>query len=100
MASSDLRTIAHAVVLVAAILAVIAVALWLRAGPLEPQALAKPVRLSTGNTGVPDSGRQRMMILKELQKLNGRLEAVESALRDGTYVIQTKPADGDDKPGA
>jgi len=100
MLSRDLRTIAHAVVLVAVVLAVMAVALWFRGGPLEPAAVAGPTRLSTENTGVPDSGRQRLMILKELQALNARLQAVESGLRDGAYVIQTKPADGAAKPGA
>jgi hypothetical protein len=93
MASRDLRTIAHALVLVAIILGIIAAALWVRGGPVEPRADAGPVPIAPGQTGVPDSGRQRQLIIQELQKLNGRLEAIDAALRDGKYVIETKPAE-------
>ncbi len=79
-------------------LGLIAAALWLRGGGLEPQASAQVRRVSTGKEGgIPDSGRQRMDMIAELQKINGRLEAIDSALRGGTYRIQTLEAKGDAK---
>jgi len=98
MVSRDLRNIAHALVLMAAVLVIIAAGLWFRGGALEPTALAAPKRLTTKDPGIPDSGRQRQMILAELKQLNSRLQAVEAALRDGEFVVQTKPVDGG--PGA
>jgi len=92
MISRDLRTIANALVLVAAVLAVMAAALWYRGGALEAEALGRPQRLTPATPGVPDSGRQRQMIIVELKQLNSRMQAMESALRDGEYVVQTKPA--------
>jgi len=100
MISRDLRNIAHALVLVAAVLGLIAVGLWCRGDALEPEALARPKRLTTEDPGIPDSGRQRQMILAELKRLNSRLEGIESALRDGEYVVQTKPAAGEAEPAA
>jgi len=95
MASRDLRNIGHALLLVAAVLALIAAALWFRGGPLEPQVLALPKALSTEDPGIPDSGKQRQMIVAELKQLNNRLQAVEAGLRDGKYLVQTKPAPGE-----
>jgi len=92
--SRELRTIGHALVLVAGVLAVIALALWLRGGPLEPQAAARGPTISPGMTGVPDSGQQRQRIIQELEKINSRLERLDEALRDGKYVVQTRPAPG------
>jgi len=94
MISRDLRTITHALVLVAAVLAVMAAALWYRGGALEAEALGRAQPLTTKSPGVPDSGRQRQMIIAELKQLNSRMQAIESALREGDYVVQTKPAAG------
>jgi len=95
MISRDLRNIAHTLLLVAAVLGMIAAGLWFRGDALVPEALARPKRLTAENTGIPDSGRQRQLILAELKRLNSRLEAIESALREGAYVVQTKPAVGE-----
>ena len=99
MLAKHLRAIAHGLILVSVIL--IAVALWYRAVPLELQAQAKPTALSTGATGIPDSGRQRQAIVDELKAINNRLKAVEAGLRDGTYVIQTteQKASGEARTG-
>jgi len=100
MVSRELRTIGHALVLVAAVLAVMALALWLRSGPLESQASARAPAIAPGVTGVPDSGRQRLLMIEELQKLNTRLQAMDTALRDGKYVVQTQAVeDGDAAKG-
>ncbi len=101
MLAKHLRAIAHGLILVSVMLALIAVALWYRAVPLELQAQAKPTALSTGATGIPDSGRQRQAIVDELKAINNRLKAVEAGLRDGTYVIQTteQKASGEARTG-
>ncbi|HUU09173.1 MAG TPA: hypothetical protein VM431_01385 [Phycisphaerae bacterium] len=94
MISRDLRAIAHGLVLVSAVLALIAAALWFRTGPLEPQASAAPNTISTGAGGVPDSGRQRIEMIEQLKALNSRLADVERGLRSGTFVIQTAEQKG------
>ncbi|MFO8015433.1 MAG: hypothetical protein R6X20_19285 [Phycisphaerae bacterium] len=91
MLERSLRNIAHGLLLVAAMLALIAAGLWFRGADLEPEAVARGKPISTKDTGIPDSGRQRQMIVTELKAVNGRLKAIESALRDGEYTIQTKP---------
>jgi len=96
MASRDLRTIAHALILVALMLGLIAAALWLRGTDLEPQASAQSwKKVLERDEGIPDAGRQRMDILNELRRVNARLEGIDSALRDAKYRIQTiEPKDG------
>jgi len=89
MISRDLRAIAHGLILVSAMLALIAVALWFRTGPLEPPAVAAAKAISTDTTGIPDSGKQRQEMVDQLKVLNDRLKAIEDGLRGGTYVIQT-----------
>ncbi|HUU93359.1 MAG TPA: hypothetical protein VM238_19365 [Phycisphaerae bacterium] len=89
MLAKHLRAIAHGLILVSAMLALIAVALWFRTGPLEPQALAKPTAISTDSTGIPDSGRQREAMVEQLRAMNDRLRAIEDGLSGGKYVIQT-----------
>jgi len=89
MIARQLRAIAHGLILVSAMLALIAVALWFRPGPMEPQALAKAKALTTDATGIPDSGKQRQAMVDQLKTLNDRLKAIEDGLRSGTYVIQT-----------
>jgi len=101
MQSRDLRTISHALILVAFMLGLIAAALWLRGGGLEPVASAQYQRISTDKEGgIPDAGRQRMDIIAELQKINARLEGIDSGLRGGTYRIQTVEAKDGAKPAA
>jgi hypothetical protein len=95
MIDRSLRTIAHALLLVAAMLALIAAGLWFHDTALEPRAVARPKTISPEATGVPDSGRQRQMIVEELKKLNTRVQGIESALKGGDYVIQTKPVAGE-----
>jgi len=94
MIDRSLRNIGHALLLVAAMLALIAAGLWLRDTALESQAMARDRSITAGDAGIPDSGRQRQMILTELKTLNGRVQAIESALRSGDFVIRTKPVDG------
>lgn len=88
MASRHLRTIAHGLILVSAMLGLIAAALWLRTGPLEPQALARLKAISTSQTGVPDSGQQRQAMIEQLEALNNRLGRIENGLRSGAFVVQ------------
>lgn len=94
MLSRDLRAIAHGLVLVSAVLALIAAALWFRTGPLEPQAAAAAKAISTDGGGVPDSGRQRVDMIEQLKALNGRLADIERGLRSGIFVIQTAEQKG------
>ncbi len=95
MLDRNLRAIAHGLLLVAAMLALIAVALWCRGPAIETEAAARSKIIAPGRTGVPDSGRQRQTTIAELKTLNSRLQAIDSALRDGDYTIQTKPAEGE-----
>jgi len=95
MASRELRTIAHALVLVAVMLGLIAAALWLRDDPsLTRPAVGATRRVTTEHPGIPDSGRQRQVIIEELRKLNARLQAIDEALRKGDYQVQTRPVEG------
>lgn len=89
MLAKHLRAIAHGLILVSAMLALIAVALWFRTGPLETQALAKPRAISTDATGIPDSGKQRAAIIEQLRAVSERLRSIEDGLGNGTYVIKT-----------
>jgi hypothetical protein len=100
MESKHLQTIAHALVLVAILLGLIAGALWLR---LEPGALenearaqgtARVIAANADGPGIPDAGRQRMMIVEQLQTLNQRMADIEKGLRDGSYSIQTAEPKG------
>jgi len=97
MQSKDLRTIAHALILVAFMLGLIAAALWLRGSNVEPQASAEIRVTSTERGGgIPDAGRQRRDMLIELQKINTRLESMDAALHDGKYRVQTIETKGGD----
>lgn len=93
MISRNLRAIAHGLLLVAAMLALIAVALWCRGPAIETEAAAGSKIIGPGRTGFAQAGDQRQTIITELKTLNSRLQSIESALRDGDYTIQTKPAD-------
>lgn len=89
MLTRHLRAIAHGLILVSAMLALIAAALWFKTGPLESQALARLNAPSTGSPGIPDSGKQRQEMTDQLKALNNRLKAIEDGLRNGTFAIQT-----------
>jgi hypothetical protein len=94
MVERALRNITHGLLLVAVMLALIAAGLWFRGTALESEAVARGKPISAKDTGIPDSGQQRQMIVAELKTLNSRLQAIESGLRDGEYLIKTQPADG------
>jgi Flp pilus assembly protein CpaB len=90
MESKHLQTIAHALVLVAVMLGLIAAALWFR---LEPSAFQNEVQAqsmarATADTGIPDAGKQRQLQLDLLQAVSQRLADIEKGLRDGSYSIQ------------
>lgn len=101
MPSHPLNTISQGLVVIAVLLAVIAAALWLRpdfASPAtEPSAHAAfGAAVTSEGDGIPDSGRQRMMIVQELKTLNAevkalgeRLSAVDKSMRSGDYRVQT-----------
>ena len=89
MLARHLRAIAHGLILVSAMLALIAAALWFKTGPLESQALARLKAPSTDSPGIPDSGKQRQAMTDQLKALNNRLKGIEDGLRNGTFVIQT-----------
>jgi hypothetical protein len=93
MIARGLTHIAHGLLLVAAMLALIAAGLWFHGADLESEAVARGKPISAEDTGIPDSGKQRQMIVAELKTLNSRLQAIESALRDGEYLIKTKPVE-------
>jgi len=94
MKSKHLQTIAHALVLVAIMLGLIAAALWFR---LEPSAFQNEVQAqstarasaATADAGIPDAGKQRQLQLDLLQAVSQRLADIEKGLRDGSYSIQT-----------
>jgi Flp pilus assembly protein CpaB len=91
MESKHLQTIAHALVLVAVMLGLIAAALWLR---LEPSTFQNEVqaqstaKAATADAGIPDAGKQRQLQLDLLQAVSQRLADIEKGLRDGSYSIQ------------
>ena len=93
MESKHLQTIAHALVLVAVMLGLIAAALWLRLEPgafqneVQAQSAAKAFA-ATADIGIPDAGKQRQLQLDLLQSISQRLADIEKGLRDGSYSIQ------------
>lgn len=103
MESKDLRTLSHGLLLVAAMLGLIAAALWLRPQNLEPQAQAQaagPYRVMPAN-GIPDDGRQRQQMVEHLEALNRRLADMDRAFREGAYAVQAvEPKDPAGRPAA
>jgi hypothetical protein len=101
MESKHLQTIAHALVLVAILLGLIAVALWLRLDPgafqNEAQAQTAARIITAPGDGIPDAGKQRMLQVELLQAVNQRLADIDKGLRDGSYSIKVI---GADKKGA
>jgi len=99
MESRHLRAIVHALVLVAVMLGLIAAALWfsLEPGAFQNEARAQSISgQAAGATdgGIPDAGKQRMLIVEQLQTLNQRLADIEKGLRDGSYTIQIAESKG------
>jgi len=98
-------TVTHGLVVIAVLLAVIAAALWLRpdfASPaMQHSAYGAPVPADADGPGIPDAGRQRLLMVEELRALNAsvkaldeRLAAIDKALRGGEYRVQTGEAKG------
>jgi len=99
MESRHLQTIAHALVLVAVMLGLIAGALWFRIEPgaLQNEAHAQSISgqaAAATDGGIPDAGRQRMLLVEQMQTLNQRLADMDKNLRDGSYSIQIAESKG------
>ena len=92
MPSTHLRTIAHGLILVSAMLALIAAALWFRPASLELEAHAKGAS-GLGKAGVDPAG-ERLQMVSQLDALNQRLAAIEQGFRDGSFTIQTTDPQG------
>jgi hypothetical protein len=98
MESKHLQIIAHALVLVAIMLGLIAGALWLRLDPsavqneAQAQGTARVMAATSDGPGIPDAGKQRQMQLDLLQAVNQRLADIDKGLRDGSYSIQVTGA--------
>jgi len=95
MNSKHLQAIAHALVLMAIMLGLIAAALWFRFDPGWPgnearaQLAARSALAATEDKGIPDAGKQRQLMLEQLDLLNRRLADIERGLRGGSFTIQT-----------
>ena len=94
MESKHLQMIAHGLVLVAIMLGLIAAALWFRPYGIEAQAQAQFAKPGTASSyeqspGIPDAGKQRLVLNEQLDNLNRRVADIEVGLKNGTYVIQT-----------
>lgn len=101
MESRHLQAIAHGLILVSIMLAVIAAALWFKSDALEPKAQAQGrVAAARDDGGVPDSGKQRLQLVEQLESLNKRVAEVERGLREGAYTIQTIEAKAGQAPRA
>lgn len=98
MPSTHLRTIAHGLILVSAMLALIAAALWFRPASLEFQAEAKGAS-GLGKAGV-DPASERLQMVGQLEALNQRLAAIEQGFRDGSFTIQATEPQGGAKAAA
>jgi len=95
MIGKYLQTIAHALILVAIMLGLIAAALWLRLDSAEPRAEAQTGSryAATGDgAGIPDAGRQRQLTIDALDAINKRLADIERGLRDGSFAVQVTDA--------
>jgi hypothetical protein len=101
MESKHLQTIAHGLLLVSVMLAVIAAALWFKSDALESKVQAQMRTAAVReDTGVPDSGKQRLLLIEQLDTLNRRVADLERGLREGAFVIQTIEAKAGQKPRA
>ena len=92
MYNPHLRTISHALVLIAIILGLIAIALWIRiGGTADTQAQAQTTGryAAASGEGVPDSGKQRLTMIEQLEQLNKQMADLQKGFREGTFTIQT-----------
>jgi hypothetical protein len=95
MNSKHLQTMAHALVLVAIMLGLIAAALWFRldsawhGNEARAQLATRSALAATEDTGIPDVGKQGQLMLEQFDLLNRRLADIERGLRDGSFTIQT-----------
>jgi hypothetical protein len=96
MIDKYLQTIAHALILVAIMLGLIAAALWLRLDSAEPRAEAQTgsryAAAAGDGAGIPDAGRQRQLTVDLLDAINKRLADIERGLRDGSFAVQVTDA--------
>ena len=67
---------------IAVLLSVLIVALWAQPLPMSGQAMAAP------SAGIPDSGRQRQTMIKELQKNTSKLEDLVRLFESGKAKVQ------------
>lgn len=67
---------------IAVLLSVLIVALWAQPLPLSGQAIAAP------SAGIPDSGRQRQIMIEELQKNTSKLEQLIRLFESGKAKVQ------------
>lgn len=74
---------------IAVLLSVLIVALWAQPLPVGGQAIAAPF------AGIPDAGRQRKIMIKELEKNNSKLEELIRLFESGKAKVQVVK---DDKP--
>jgi hypothetical protein len=89
MSQKHLQMIAHGLILIALMLGLIAAALWLKSGPIENSALAQPRLGSSEGGGIPDTAKQRLEQIQQLEALNQRMAALERGFKDGSFIIQT-----------
>jgi hypothetical protein len=106
MNSKHLQTIAHALVLVAIMLGLIAAALWFRldsgwhGNEARARLLTRSALAATEDTGIPDAGKQGQLMLEQFDLLNRRLADIERGLRDGLFTIRTlEPKGAAGQPG-
>ena len=106
MEPNHLRSISHGLVIVAVMLGLIAAALWLRPESLESKAQGQVAYAASqaDQGGIPDTAKQRLDMIEQLQALNKHLVDIEQGLRQGTFIVQTiqsvevKPADKGSEP--
>ncbi len=67
---------------IAVLLSVMIVALWAQPLPISGQAIAAP------SVGIPDSGRQRQIMIKELEKNTSKLEDLVRLFETGKAKVQ------------
>lgn len=67
---------------IAVLLSVLIVALWAQPLPVSGQAIAAP------SAGIPDAGRQRQIMIKELEKNNSKLEQLIRLFESGKAKVQ------------
>ncbi len=67
---------------IAVLLSVLIVALWAQPLPVSGQAVAAP------GGGIPDSGRQRETMIKELKKNTTKLEDLTKLFQSGKAKVQ------------